>query len=75
MGDFQDRDAGLVEAGHDVGDLLPGVLVPDSVRAVAQRGVGQPEVGRGHAATPASRPALASATRTAAAVMMSRLPA
>ena len=44
VGDFQDRDAGLVEAGHDVRYLLPGVLVPDGVRAVAQRGVGQAEV-------------------------------
>jgi hypothetical protein len=36
VGDFQYRDAGLVEPGHDVGDLLLGVLVADGVGAVAQ---------------------------------------
>lgn len=75
VSDFQDRNAGPVEPGHDVGDLLPGVLVTDGVRAVSQRRVSQPEIRRAHAATPVSRWAFASATRTAAAVMMSRLPA
>jgi len=77
---LDDLDARGVEALHHRDDLVLGVLVGDGVRSVAERGVDEPEVaarldGRGgHAGTP-SCDAMASPTRTAAAVMMSRLPA
>jgi hypothetical protein len=42
--DLDDGYAGLVERADDRNDLLLGELVPLRVRAVAQRGVGDPDV-------------------------------
>ena len=76
MRDLDDLDARAVEALHDLDDVLVVVLVADGMRAVAQRRVDESIVGGGHALTPVVRcAAMASPTRWAAAVMMSRLPA
>jgi hypothetical protein len=73
VADLDDGHAGRVEAAGDLGDLLGGELVRQRVRAVAQGGVGQAE--GAHPPAPALASARAVPTRTAAAVMMSRLPA
>ena len=44
VGDLDDLDAGRVEGVHDAADLLLGELVLHRVRAVAQGGVGDPQV-------------------------------
>jgi hypothetical protein len=48
VGDLDDRHAGGVQAGDDIADLLDGELVGDSVRAVAQRGVDDPDHASSH---------------------------
>src|SRR5690606_14658524 len=64
---------GLVEGPHDPAHRRGRDLMPDGVHAVAECDV--LNVDRGHRATAFSRPAMRSATRIAAEVMMSRLPA
>ena len=76
------RHTGPVESGGDGGDVVGGELVRHAGHAVTQRCVdqghrlGRIDVG-GHCAAPVTRFcwAITSATRVAAAVMMSRLPA
>ena len=70
MTDGDRPHAGPVERPRDRLDLVDAVLVRDRVRAVAQRRVDDPD-----RSLIAPTPACSSATRTAAAVMMSRLPA
>ena len=67
VGHLDHRDARRVQGRDHRRDLVDGELVAFGVRAVAQRGVGDPDVG-GHLAS-------SSPTRHAAAVMMSRFPA
>ena len=80
MGDLDDLDPGPVERVHRGAHLLLGELVGHRVAAVAQGGVGDPDVVPdlwhvAHALTPSFAWAMSSPTRAAAAVMMSRLPA
>jgi hypothetical protein len=79
VGDLDDLDVAAVQRVDDGADLPFGELVGQGVRAVAQRGVGEADVGLVHALAPSRRavrcPARRSATWAAAAVMMSRLPA
>ncbi|EWS63717.1 hypothetical protein Y695_03047 [Hydrogenophaga sp. T4] len=81
VGDFDGIDLGVVERLGDLHGLRHAVLVADRVAAVAQRDVGDVDLLVGHvlllqATTAASRrAAMCSAVRSAALVMMSRLPA
>jgi hypothetical protein len=75
-------DTGGVEGEADRLEIVNGILVADGVHAIAQRHVleveplGGPEVGSvGHTATPCRVCASRSPARSAAEVMMSRLPA
>jgi len=88
VGDLDDLDVAAVQRVDDGADLPFGELVGHGVRAVAQRGVGDADVGgfrvnlrregRVHALAPSRCavrcPARRSATWAAAAVMMSRFP-
>ncbi|OKH64298.1 hypothetical protein EB73_24590 [Mycobacterium sp. SWH-M3] len=73
VGHFDGGDAGLVERPGDPAHIVEGERVPDRVHPVAQGHVLDVEAVL-HNVTPAPETAC-SATRTAAAVMMSRLPA
>jgi hypothetical protein len=79
VGDLDDFDVAAVQRVDHGADLPFGELVGYGVRAVAQSGVGEAHVGRGHALAPSRRPVRCSAMRSvtwaAAAVMMSRFPA
>ena len=80
VGHLDHRHTGVVEGGDDALHLFLGELVALVVRAVAQRGVGDPDVEsvvvhRAPPATAAASLAISSPTLVAAAVMMSRLPA
>ena len=74
VGDLDHLHASSVEAFDDLDHVFCVVLMADGVRAVAQSRVDETVVGGGHALTPRCS-AMASPTRMAAAVMMSRLPA
>ncbi len=82
MRDLDHMHAGLVESARDRGDLLASELMANDVRAIAQRDIANFELlihTRSVAAPfrdlrPARLRAVSSPTRTAAAVIMSRLP-
>jgi hypothetical protein len=83
VGDLEHLDAGVIERAHDRVHLVGGEPVTDRVGSVAQAAISQPdrESSRVHrqpeVATVVAVRARASSspTLTAAAVMMSRLPA
>ena len=76
MPDADRMHSGLVQAAGDELNLVGRVRVADCVRSVSQGGIQQPHGGRrGGGVHRATFAAWTSATRTAAAVMMSRFPA
>ena len=86
MADLDDGDARGIQGARDGRGLRRRELVAQGVGAIAQRRIGQAIAARGlgsgagvrlihHAVTPKRSAASVSPTRTADAVMMSRLPA
>ena len=76
--DLDHRHAGTGQSRHHRRDRVRGELVTLGVRTVAECRIRDPDVqgvGVGHQDVGSIRVAIASPTRTAAAVMMSRLPA
>ena len=77
VADLDGIDAGPIERGRDALDVCDGIPVPDGMHTVAQRDVLDVKAGRIHAITGRRARAAArrSPVRSAADVMMSRLPA
>ncbi len=79
VGDFDRIHAGTIEGGRDPRDIAEGILMPDGVHAIAKRDVLDVKFAVSHAIAPpvTADPAVArrSPVRSAAEVMMSRLPA